>query len=114
MEPRRTVEDTLEFAIKHNEGYKCDITWGDFLECKVLLKTDRVLNFTWREETSAVPFSCDDTERTYYTFYIIVARKRPETDDEYFKRVKIEEDRKKEFEERERLEYLRLKAKFEQ
>ena len=39
---------------------------------------------------------------------------RPETDDEYFKRMKEEAQRNKDIEERERLEYLRLKAKFEQ
>lgn len=113
MIPRKKIEYEIDIAIKQNQDFKCDITWGDFLNSIALLPTDKIVQFKWKEDTYIPPFSMDDQEITNYTFCVVVSRTREETDEEYFNRLKKEEQQKAEFEKKERLEYLRLKAKFD-
>jgi hypothetical protein len=55
----------------------------------------------------------EDELDTFYIPTLEIVRKRPETDEEYLKRQQNEQQYKNTHEEREKLEYLRLKAKFE-
>ncbi len=55
-----------------------------------------------------------DDEGIYYCYMVLIARKyRPETDQEYFDRMKNSENIKKSIKEKQRIEFLRLKAIFE-
>lgn len=113
MEQRKIIEERIYVQILPGSEYKQDVSPKQLFETKGLLDTDRVIAFDWKEWDD-VPFGSNDGEpKTYYSPCVVVLRKRPETDDEYFKRMKEETQRKKDVEERERLEYLRLKAKFE-
>lgn len=47
------------------------------------------------------------------SYYLVFQYYSPETDAEYHERMLLLEKRKRELEEKEKLEYLRLKAKFE-
>ena len=67
-----------------------------------------------QKESGFGSMKSEDELDTYLIPKITVIRQRPETDDEYFQRMKEEEDRVRIKEEGEKLEYLRLKAKFEQ
>jgi hypothetical protein len=61
-----------------------------------------------------VPWGSMDGEEVYYcNKVLVVGWIEPESDDEYFKRVKEDERRKHEAEEREKTTYLRLKAKYD-
>lgn len=57
--------------------------------------------------------SMDDEPRYYHFWQITVRKYTPESDDEYLSRKKTEQNYHALNEQRERLEYLRLKAKFE-
>jgi hypothetical protein len=109
MDNRRIIDEKLELRIKPGKSYKEDITFNDLCKTLGAFPTDRVLGFTYRE-TKGVGFNED---HTYYYPALIVIRRRSETDEEYLIRQREEEQRNKETFEREKLEYLRLKAKFE-
>jgi len=113
MEQRKIIEERIYIQILPGSDYKQDVSPKQLFETKGLLDTDRVIALDWKK-WDTVPFGSYDGESvTYYSPCVVVLRKRPETDDEYFKRMKEETQRNKDIEERERLEYLRLKAKFE-
>lgn len=57
--------------------------------------------------------SMSDDPVHYQHWQITVRKYTPETDEEYLKRKKTEESYKSTAEERDKLEYLRLKAKYE-
>ena len=120
MIPRETVNKKLTFGIKLGKEYKEQpfCTWKQLTETKGLLPTDVIDEFTYVKEIEEFPGfgSMDDEEdypKTYYTPSVIVIRPRPENDEEYEKRMSRAEEIKKNTDEREKLEYLRLKAKFE-
>jgi hypothetical protein len=79
-----------------------------------LLPNDRILDFRWDEarDTGFGNYSQEPPGMIYYPV-MVVSRSVEETDDEYFKRMKRNEDNKKAIEQKEKLEYLRLKAKYE-
>jgi len=120
MIPRETVNEKLIFNIKPSKDYKSYpfCTWEELINTEGLLPTDIIHNFHWDETLQETPgFGSmepdDDYPKTYYAPSVTIVRPRPETDTEYEKRMKHQEQIKKETEEKERLEYLRLKAKFE-
>jgi hypothetical protein len=114
MESRQTIDEQIYIHILPGNDYKKEVMGSDFKKVEGILDTDRVIGFGWKTWQDRHFMSMDDEgEKTFYAPCIIVLRKRPETDDEYFKRMKEDEQRKKDINERERLEYLRLKAKFE-
>ncbi len=118
MEHRKTIEERIYVQILPGTDYKIDVFPKDLLATKGLLDTDKIVAFDWKKWESKGGFGSyseeDEGTKTYYSPCVVVLRKRQETDDEYFKRMKEETQRNKDVEERERLEYLRLKAKFEQ
>ncbi len=120
MIPRETIQEKLTFGIKPPKEYKEQpfCTWKQLIKTKGPLLTDAILEFTYvlkiEESPSFGSMEPDeDYPRSYYTPSVIVIRPRPENDEEYEKRMKNMEETKKQTEEKEKLEYLRLKAKFE-
>lgn len=113
MEQRKTVEEKIYIQILPGKDYKEEVKGSDFKKVQDILDTDRIIGFEWKIWEEKPFMSMEDEMKTFYAPCIIVLRKRPETDEEYFKRMKEDEQHKKDVDERERLEYLRLKAKFE-
>jgi len=118
MIPRQTVNEKLTFGIKPGKEYKPFVfcTWKELIETKGLLPADQIDDLIWDEmkESGFMKLDFDpDHPKIFYTPSIIVIRPRPENDEEYEARMKRDEENRKTTEERERLEYLRLKAKFE-
>lgn len=117
MESRKTIEEriTIKIGKQFAETYKNPYTWKDLMETDKVLPTDTVYNFCYVEEkeNGFGSMKMEDKLDDYYYPAIVVIRPRPETDDEYLKRKQQEQVYSKQTEEREKLEYLRLKAKFE-
>ena len=112
MGGRKTIDERLRIQIKPATDYRQDITFEELCATKAQ-PTDRVLGFEYVETEPGGFGMMDQDKRTFYYPALVVIRKRQETDDEYFKRQKEEQDRKIAQDDRDRLEYLRLKAKFE-
>lgn len=116
MENRRYVTEELRLRIGNKqETFPFDLTWKMLVETEGVLPDD-VFNqivFIDEKESGAFGYKMPDELETFTVPYLIVHRRRLETDDEYFKRMKYEEETRKRIEEKEKLEYLRLKAKFE-
>ena len=119
MVPRNRVTHkyVFEMTTKHLT-YKESLTWDLFEQLfkmdKKPLPTDKIVELTHKGyEAQSWGMSEDDSTTTYYVPIIIVERVEEETDDEYSTRMKREEATRINTEKNERLEYLRLKAKFE-
>lgn len=111
MEARKIIEELVDIRIDFENQFSDKITFGNIKKAKGISDSDEVFGVTVR---SGFAPSWGGEQDDYYRYpVIIVKNKRPETDDEYFTRLKKEEADKKVQEERDRLEYLRLKAKFE-
>lgn len=118
MKPRKVVNEKLHFSIGKNLGkdYKDPkfCTWKDLIETNGPLSSDTLDSFYYKEEISKNwSDDMEDKEHSFFIPTVIVIRPRLENDDEYFTRMKAEETIENEKNEKERLEYLRLKAKFE-
>jgi len=120
MELREIVKEKLTFGIKRAKEYKEQpfCTWEELIATKGLLPDDIIDEFKYDKIIKTEPgFACtddpDNYPKTYYAPSVVVVRPRLENDEEYSNRMKRNEHSKKETEEREKLEYLRLKAKFE-
>ena len=126
MEDRRIIDEKIYLPIKQASIYRSSdpcCTWAELLLTPGILVTDKILQIGWREQThqlgggigglSMSEWEVAPEEETDYTPTIIVIRKRPETDGEFYKRMKQKSDFDERNLEREKLEYLRLKAKFE-
>ncbi len=114
MIKRNIVDEKISFVIKTAVEYKTDITFGEIKSVKDVLDSDIIYDISFKEEKSdGFGLMSEDDIRTYYVPTLTVIRKRPENDKEYFDRMESMEQIKKFQEEKERLEYLRLKAKFE-
>jgi hypothetical protein len=111
MNQRKTIDEKIDIQIKPATDYRESILVSELLATKDILPTDTVIGIGYveKEERS---FGMDEP-KTFYTPILRVIRKRPETDEEYSKRMEQEAKTLKDVEEREKLEYLRLKAKFE-
>ncbi len=95
MKNRNIINERLDLPIKEGKEYKEDITWLDFKSIKNMLDTDIICGLEWKNEQK--------------TPYIRIIRKREETDEEFFQRLKVENEEKVKTENREKLESLRLK-----
>jgi len=117
MKERITINEDiyLPIPIEKIETYEQHITMQDILSVSGYRSTDIFVGVEWyyEKESGFGIMDMDYELKTYCYPKLVLIRKRPETDEEYFKRVKLIETIKKQTEERERLEYLRLKAKFE-
>lgn len=119
MVPKNRVTHKYQFDLttKHLE-YKETITWGLFeqlynMDIKPLL-TDKIVELTHRGYEAVNWGNMEDsTPTTYYVPIIIVERYEEETDEEYSTRMKRDETNRINTDKNERLEYLRLKAKYE-
>lgn len=126
MEDRRIIDEKIYLPIKQALLYRSSepcCTWAELLLTPGILVTDKVLQIGWHEKTNQLGGGIggcsmsewEDTpkEEIVYTPTIVVIRKRPETDDEFYKRMKRKTDFDQKNIEKKKLEYLRLKAKFE-
>lgn len=114
MEQRKTVDEKISFTIKEAKEYKTEITFGELCAVKDVLPSDILNDISFKKEKgSGFGLMSEDDIRSYYVPTLTVVRKRPETDDEFLKRKQEEESVNRQKDEKERLEYLRLKAKFE-
>ena len=117
MESRQIVNERLTFPIKQGKTYKPTefCTWEELINTERLKPTDIIIDFFYKEEkeNGFASMKTEDELETYYTPSVTVIRKRPENDEEYSQRMQLEASAKKQQEEKERLDYLRLKAKFE-
>lgn len=120
---RKIVDEILEFKVPIKEGsmqYKRNLLWSEILATEGLLPTDSLHSIHWKklEPTGMEGFGMmgevgrEYVPDDYYEPIIAVKRPRPETDDEYLKRKQIEAVREREQLEKEKLQYLTLKAKF--
>lgn len=116
MDLRRIVDEIIPLPVPiHADTYKVDWTWADLKKTHGLKDDDVIVDIRWKKqkESGFMSMKMEDELRELYFLYIDVKRKRPETDEEYSKRQSEQVKRQKEIDEREKLEYLRLKAKFE-
>ncbi len=113
MSTKRIIDKEYKFDL-HRDQYSTGFTIGMIISCKELLPTDKItsLNDETREY-AGWGSGPEDEGKTYSQPVITITRREMESDQDYFDRMKKEENFKKSTEERERLEYLRLKAKFE-
>jgi len=108
--PKKTIQDSLRFRIPTGltrKGLFGDglCSWEELLNVKGPLPTDIVTGISWDEE--------EYDEDSGISLVLVVLRSREETDEEYLKRLKNEEDLEKMREENEWNQYKRLKAKYE-
>ncbi len=114
MNERKKVSEKISFKIKDAEEYKTHITFGELCAVKEVLPTDILNDISFKkEEGSGFGLMSEDDIKSYYVPTLTIIRERPETDDEFLKRKQDEELINAQNTEKERLEYLRLKAKFE-
>lgn len=110
MEQRKIIQERVEIRFEYENSFNNKITFGNIKKAVGISDDDEVIEIT--EKSGWGPTWGGDEQ--YYRYPVIVVnRPRPETDDEYFARLKKQENINKQKEESERLEYLRLKAKFE-
>ncbi len=114
MENRRTLTKKINIQLTpYMHWTKVPFTPELLIACKDFQPGDIIRDLKYADITE-VPFgSMEDNEVTSYAPIVVVERQMIETDDEFFERMKYEEEVKRRTDERERLEFLRLKAKFE-
>lgn len=108
--PKKLIEDSLRFRIPtgltrkgiFGDGY---CSWEELLNTKGPLPSDSVVGISWDEE--------EFEEDSGSCLVLVVNRRRFETDEEYSRRLKEDEDLQKLREENEFNQYKRLKAKYE-
>jgi hypothetical protein len=105
---------SVSIPVKEIKTYRVDILWSELIKTP-LMPDDILHDIHWVDvrESGFASMKMEDELETYRVPKVTVIRKRPETDDEYVQRLRKEELRKREEEDKERMEYLRLKAKFE-
>lgn len=118
MNNRQRVDEQiiLNIPVSHDRsGWKAGIRWSELIATKDVLPTDIVSEVGYRKVKESGMFSMkmEDELETLDVATLVVIRNRPETDEEYFQRQQREETQRNQILEREKLEYLRLKAKFE-
>ena len=115
MNKRKIVKELIDLQIKEPQEYSSmDITFGELMEVKGVLDTDKVIGLHMKQVNVELFFSYDDDDDgVRYVPSLRVQREREETDEEFLLREKGKADRVKIEEEKEKLEYLRLKAKYE-
>lgn len=109
MYNRKKIRKTLDFRLPvGNKSSKDKFTWKELISTPGIETTDIVIGITYK------PHPPDEINSEHrFIPYVTVLRDVEETNNEFLKRMQEEENELKENEERDRLEYLRLKAKFE-
>lgn len=118
MEQRRIVDEQIVLNIPVNTNnmhrYKPGIQWEELIKTKDVLPTDIVSEIGYRtdKESGFGSMKMEDELEDIHIATLVVIRKRPETDEEFLKRKQSDEMYNNQKEEKEKLEYLRLKAKY--
>ena len=114
MEQRKEIEVVKDVIIDNTSFESKRVNKEKLLKTiNTLSDTDEILGIAERSGWHEPGFGSMDGEPVFYCHFAVVIRNyRLETDEEYFRRMKELEETNKQFNERERLEYLRLKAKF--
>lgn len=119
MEQRQIIKEQIILNIPVNrnsfDSYKPGIRWSELIETKNVLPTDIISEVGYRteKENGFGSMKMDDELEDIHIATLVVIRNRPETDDEFLKRQKEKNNFQHNIEEREKLEYLRLKAKYD-
>lgn len=96
------------------EQYAKGVTREQIIAAAKQMKDDEFVKQFVRRTGNHVPFGSMDDTPVWYDYAVIVATSyRDETDAEYLARMNEQERYKRETEDKERREFLRLKAKFE-
>ena len=119
MENRRKVTDSIILNVPVLPGrfdrYKPGILWEELMKTKDVLPTDIISEIGYRteKENGFGSMKREDELEDIHIPTLVVKRDRLETDEEFLKRKQSDETFKKQQEEKDKLEYLRLKARFE-
>lgn len=117
MEQRKIIDERIRVQIDFPKDYKESFvcTWEKLQSLQNILPSDKVIGLGFFEEKKGGGFgiSEEEAQETVYVPCLVIIRPRPETDEEYLKRMRDKEEFISYQEEKERLEFLRLKAKFE-
>lgn len=110
---RKTIHDNIYLRIPvQTDSYRVEIPWSAVLKIEGILPTDTVCGIQWEKDDSP-GFGGNDVPDPHYVPYLQVRRYRPETDKELEGRAIRESNETEMREERDRIEYIRLKAKFD-
>jgi hypothetical protein len=109
---KKVIAETIKLPIPvaMTEEWEVDIKWEELIAIKDVLPNDVFLGHTW-EYKEVAGFGSE--AKTYRVPFLVIRRQREETDDEYLLRLKGVEKILRQENEKEYLEYLRLKAKYE-
>jgi len=114
MNERKTIVELLDIRFDFESNHNYRITFDAIKKTQGILPDDEILSIAVRSGFEPPMFGNDPDETIHYCYPVfVVKRARPETDDEYLARMKKEELARKIQEEKDKLEYLRLKAIFE-
>jgi hypothetical protein len=117
MEIRQIIDEHIHLVVgkRSFEYTKEEFTWEELLATEGALPSDIIWKFYYKEVKESGMFSMkmEDELRDVYCPMMEVVRKRPETDDEFIQRKSRDQVNKNTLDEKDKLEYLRLKAKFE-
>lgn len=110
---RQTIKNYVQLRIPiEGKTFSRPILWSELMKTEGALPDDEINNIQWVDDVAIPLFGMDqrDAEPTIWKRAVVmVLRARPETDQEYFERMK-QQTRK---EDEERRTYLRLKAKYD-
>jgi hypothetical protein len=111
---KRILEKKIELQLAPGKAWTKDPFTPEMIQnFKDFKPGDIIHDFGYRSK-SEVPFmSMDSEEVKFYWPYVTVIRKVEETDEEYMARIAADERVKEATEKKDWLEYLRLKAKYE-
>jgi hypothetical protein len=118
MKPRNKVPVDRRLLVADHHQYTQRITKAVILKALEKMRDDEetfdLITESGFEESHGWGMGMEDDNKVWFKRTTLTVRSyREETDEEYLKRMKDDERREGEMKERERLEYLRLKAKFE-
>lgn len=112
MIARRNVERRRDIII-HKEKWTEKIRAKALIEAAKQVQDDEYILDIATRSGRHVPFGSMDGEEVFYSNEVLVVGKiEPENDEEYFSRLKREEEEKRAATQREKETYLRLKAKY--
>jgi hypothetical protein len=118
MKQRRIVDEQIIINIPvstynmHPHRYKPGILWQELLNTKDVLPTDVISEIGYRmvKENGFGSMKMDDELEDIPVATLVVIRKRQESDDEYYNRMKEENKISEDRVTRDKNEFLRIKA----
>lgn len=115
MATKQTRDFEYKLPITSWFDYKPTLCAYHILDCRELLPSDKIIGITTeRKEYQKLTGEYGDDGATYqYRIIIRALRTREETDEEFYDRITKAENERKDKEEKDRLLYLELKARFE-